>query len=71
MTDFQKELQELLNRHSMENGSNTPDFILARYLFGCLENWNLYTFQRDSWYGVHLEPGKMLGPQSSAEERES
>jgi len=33
---FQKELENLINKHSMENGSNTPDFILAKYLMGCL-----------------------------------
>ena len=26
----------LLNRYSMENGSNTPDFMLADYLIDCL-----------------------------------
>lgn len=37
---FQKELKELLNRHSMENDSNTPDFILATYLMNCLAAFN-------------------------------
>jgi hypothetical protein len=35
----------------MENKSNTPDFILARYLVGCLEQFDLAVVQRDSWYG--------------------
>ena len=38
--DFEKELTDLLNRYSKENGSNTPDFILARYLIGCLKNYD-------------------------------
>jgi hypothetical protein len=33
---FRDELEELINRHSMENGSNTPDFVLAEYLVKCL-----------------------------------
>lgn len=33
---FRKELQNLINCHSMENQSKTPDFILAEYLTSCL-----------------------------------
>lgn len=31
-----KELESLINRFSVENRSNTPDFILAEYLVSCL-----------------------------------
>ena len=48
--DFQKELRELINRHSMENGSDTPDFILAQYLVGCLEYFNVAVQRREAWY---------------------
>jgi hypothetical protein len=48
---FEKELKRLINRHSMENASNTPDFILAKYLLACLEAWNVATQQREQWYG--------------------
>ena len=34
---FRKELACLINRYSRENGSDTPDFILADYLDGCRE----------------------------------
>lgn len=37
MTKFQKELEVLINKNSMENGSNTPDYILAEYLCSCLQ----------------------------------
>ena len=37
MTDFKKELCELLNKYSKENESDTPDFILAEYLIGSLK----------------------------------
>lgn len=48
---FKKELVELINKHSIENGSDTPDFILAEYINGCLENFNTITLQREKWYG--------------------
>jgi hypothetical protein len=37
---FARELSQLLNRHSAENASNTPDFILAEFLLTCLNAWN-------------------------------
>jgi hypothetical protein len=51
MTDFEKQLQNLINCHSKENGSDTPDFILAEYLNGCLENFNRTVKTREVWYG--------------------
>lgn len=49
--DFTKELQSLINRHSKENGSNTPDFILAHYLNRCLDTFDIITKRREKWYG--------------------
>ena len=57
-SEFEKELERLLNRYSMENGSNTPDFILARYLKGCLRLFNTALNTRAGWYGRHDAPGK-------------
>lgn len=34
---LEKELQNIINKHSKENKSNTPDFILAEYLNDCLK----------------------------------
>lgn len=51
MTEFEKELASLINAHSQENGSNTPDFILAAYLRGCLESFNAAVVAREKWYG--------------------
>ena len=39
-TNFERELQKLINIHSLENGSNTPDFLLTKYLMGCLHNFD-------------------------------
>ena len=55
--DFETELEELINRYSMEEGSNTPDFILAAYLKACLDAFNINVKRRDEWYGIKPEPG--------------
>lgn len=49
--EFKKELESLINRYCRENGSNTPDFILAEYLNDCLEVWNEHVNRREKWYG--------------------
>jgi hypothetical protein len=48
---FRKELKNLINCYSRENGSDTPDWILADYLFGCLENFDKTLQAREKWYG--------------------
>lgn len=55
MADFQDELQSLINKHSQENGSDTPDFILAHYLNDCLKVFNAAVQNRESWYGRNKE----------------
>ncbi len=50
MTAFEKELRDLLNRTSQENDSDTPDFILARYLCSCLHAFNRAVLDRTAWY---------------------
>lgn len=49
--DLEHALADALNRFSAENPSNTPDWILAQYLLGCLAAWNQATQQRERWYG--------------------
>lgn len=51
MNNLENELTALLNRYSAENGSNTPDFILAKFLLGCLQAWDRATEDREIWYG--------------------
>jgi len=48
---FTKELETLINRYSKENGSNTPDFILAEYLNDCIIHFNKAVMRRSEWYG--------------------
>ena len=50
---LERDLGAVLNRYSAENGSNTPDFILAHYLLGCLAAWNAACKRRDAWYLPH------------------
>jgi len=47
---FRKELEILINKHSMENFSNTPDFILANFLTACLVAFDSATRRREEWY---------------------
>ena len=47
------ELETLLNRHSRENASNTPDFILARFMRECLLSFEAAVRRRDEWMGLN------------------
>jgi hypothetical protein len=48
---FDKELESLISRYSMEAGSNTPDYILVEFMKNSLENFHQATRLRDNWYG--------------------
>ncbi len=52
--DLQATIASALNRFSAENASNTPDFILAQFLMGCLDAWNRSVQDRETWYGRSL-----------------
>ena len=52
-SQFQKDLASLINEYSKENDSDTPDFILARYLNAVLDNFNAAVLDREQWYGRH------------------
>ena len=56
-TQFQKKLEILINEYSKENDSDTPDFILARYLNAVLDNFNAAVMDREQWYNriKHVE----------------
>jgi hypothetical protein len=46
---FQEELSQLINKHSLESGSDTPDFILALYLRLCLSTFDSIMRQRERY----------------------
>lgn len=50
-TDFEQELRALLNTHSVESESSTPDYILALYLMACLAAFANAMQSRDAWFG--------------------
>lgn len=56
MSNFEKELASLINRNSLENGSNTPDFILANYLQECLNAFNKANIWRAKWFSADGVP---------------
>lgn len=60
-----KKLQSAINLCSAENESNTPDFILAEFLAGCLEAFNKAIQAREKWYGIKSEPGLETWNQSN------
>ena len=50
MSKFSKELEDLINKNCIEDDSDTPDFLLAEYLIGCLEMYSRVTKKRDKWF---------------------
>ena len=48
--DFESHLSNMLNHFSLENGSDTPDFILAHYMVCCLSAFNDAVRKRNKWY---------------------
>lgn len=83
-TNFEADLKNLINRYSKENGSNTPDFILAKHLSVCLGAFDSATKEREAWYGrdkAHPSPASAeaaageiaanLGPQPGIETDDS
>jgi len=63
MTALEEELRAVINRCSAENGSDTPDFLLAGYLVSCLEAFDVAVRQREIWYGRGPKP---VDPPSSS-----
>ena len=48
---FRNEFEKLINCHGAENGSNTPDFLLAEFLTAQLRLWDQFVTRREQWYG--------------------
>jgi len=56
MKTLEKKLTHLLNSTSAENGSDTPDFILAKFMMSCLDAFNTAVSDRVKWYGGQKYP---------------
>lgn len=48
---FRLALTAIINQHSIENGSDTPDFLLAEFLTECLQAWDRSVQAREEWFG--------------------
>ena len=48
---FYEDLKALINCHSLENNSDTPDHILADYMQSCLLAFEDGVKAREEWYG--------------------
>lgn len=70
-SELSSELASLLNKYSKENGSNTPDFILAEYLIHCLKAWDCAVQSREEWYGRKFAQGVLHSPKPTIEELEA
>lgn len=53
MSNLRKQIESAINANSAENGSNTPDFILAEYLTDCLAAYDKAVLKRSEWYQRH------------------
>lgn len=69
MDVFRKELEQLINKHSKENGSNTPDFILAEFLHNCLIAFDQAVDRRETWYGRNTQNEVLCIPEELLEEK--
>jgi hypothetical protein len=63
---FQRELEQLINKYSVESESNTPDFILAEYLGNCLSTFNIAIMRREDWYGRNKPSRKEINFEEEA-----
>ncbi|KKM60031.1 hypothetical protein LCGC14_1546020 [marine sediment metagenome] len=55
MDDLAEDIRALINSHSREADSDTPDFILAEYLLASLCAFEVGVNRRDGFYGLHLK----------------
>lgn len=56
MSKFKDDLRSLINAHSKESGSNTPDFILAKFLEDCLDAFDFAVTKRAAWTQTEKYP---------------
>lgn len=58
---FEQELIALLNRHSLENESNTPDYLLAQFILFTLDALNYIINARKVGYKIRRLPEPIKG----------
>ena len=66
---FRRQLEHLINRYSLENHSNTPDFMLAEFSCDTLAALNKLINARETWYGrVNAGPGQPVENKTNPED---
>ena len=60
-SEFRQKLEELINSASMENNSDTPDFILATFLSDSLRSFDEAVAARDRFFRIQLHTGQDHG----------
>ena len=48
---LREDIRRVINANSAENGSNTPDHVLALYITECLTTFDKAVRARELWYG--------------------
>jgi len=66
--EFEGGLRKLLNTTSQENGSDTPDYLLATYLMRCLDAYNETVIARRHWW-QGKQPKTKMGKDDTLWER--
>lgn len=64
---LEQELARVLNRRSCENGSDSPDWVLAQFLVNALQAFNLSVVARERWYGRPAGGGAGVGARTPEE----
>ena len=49
--EFREQVRKAVNWSSMENGSDTPDWIIANFLVAVLDAADTMVRAREQWYG--------------------
>lgn len=62
-SELGRELAGVVNKFSAENGSDTPDFILAAVIEDVIASWNKHVRERDRWHGRINRPNMPIRPE--------
>ena len=57
-----RDLAKVVNKYSLEQESQTPDYILAEYMLKSLSDLNRLMRDRDYWYGGNYSALRSVDP---------
>lgn len=57
---LREDIEHAINCNSAENGSDTPDFLLAEFLTDCLAAYDKAVTAREKWYGRPIGGGDAI-----------